>query len=159
MREITDEEIIKAISNLKANKAAGPNGFPLEWYKVIKDLLIPLMKNTYNHDIKTAITPPSLRDAVISLIPKQGKDKMECGSYRPVSILNPDYKIFTHILAKRLKKIPSSNCESSPDRLYPAEAHTRLHLPYVTCNGEKKKNKLQAVLLSLNAEKALDRVS
>lgn len=105
MREITDEEIIKAISNLKANKAAGPNGFPLEWYKVIKDLLIPLMKNTYNHDIKTAITPPSLRDAVISLIPKQGKDKMECGSYRPVSILNSDYKIFTHILAKRLKKI------------------------------------------------------
>lgn len=159
MREITDEEIIKAISNLKANKAAGPNGFPLEWYKVIKDLLIPLMKNTYNHDIKTAITPPSLRDAVISLIPKQGKDKMECGSYRPVSILNSDYKIFTHILAKRLKKI-LPQIVSLVQTGFIQQRHTQDYIcRTLHVMEKKKKNKLQAVLLSLNAEKALDRVS
>lgn len=159
MREITDEEIIKAISNLKANKAAGPNGFPLEWYKVIKDLLIPLIKNTYNHDIKTAITPPSLRDAVISLIPKQGKDKMECGSYRPVSILNSDYKIFTHILAKRLKKI-LPQIVSLVQTGFIQQRHTQDYIcRTLHVMEKKKKNKLQAVLLSLNAEKALDRVS
>ncbi len=58
--EISDEEIKKARSHLKPNKAAGPEGFPSEWYKVMKDLLIPIMKTTYNHVLKIGITPPSL---------------------------------------------------------------------------------------------------
>lgn len=103
--EITDEEIKKAILHLKPNKAPGPDGFPSEWYKEMKDHLIPIMKTTYNHVIKTGITPPSWKEAVISLIPKEGKDKLECGSYRPISVLNQDYKIFTHILAKRIENI------------------------------------------------------
>lgn len=63
------------------------------------------MKDTYSHVVRTGITPPSFRDAVISLTPKEGKDKTECGSYWPVSVLHQDYKIFTQILAKRLEKI------------------------------------------------------
>ena len=83
------------------------------------------MKDTCNHIIKTGITPPSWRDAVISLKPKEEKDKTECESYWPVSVLSQDYEIFTHILPKRLEKNPSSNNKSRPDRLYPAKADTR----------------------------------
>ena len=79
------------------------------------------MKDTYSHVIKTGITPPSFRDAVISLTPKEGKDKTECGSYWPVSVLHQDYKIFTQILAKN----PPPDNKSGPDRLYPAKADTR----------------------------------
>ena len=99
--EITDEEIKRTISHLKPNKAAGPDGFLSEWYKEMKDLLVPMMKASFNHVLKTGVTPPS----VISLIPKEGKDKLECGNYRPISVLNQDYKMFTHVLAKRLEKI------------------------------------------------------
>lgn len=97
IREIADEEIKKAISNLKPNKATRPDGYPSEWYKDMKDLLIPIMKVTYNHVLKTGRTPPSWREAVISSIPKESKDTLECGSYRPISVLNQDYKIFTPI--------------------------------------------------------------
>lgn len=92
IREITDEEIKKEISNLKPNKAAGPDGYPSEWYKEMKDLLSPIIKVTDNHMLKTGITPPSWTEAVISLIPKEGKDKLECGSYRPISALHQDKK-------------------------------------------------------------------
>lgn len=88
----------------------------------MKDLLNPLIKDTCNNVIKIGITP-SWRDAVIPLIPKEGKDKTECGSYQPVSVLNQDYKIYTRILAKILPHIIS---------LYPAKADTRSHLPNVT---------------------------
>ena len=63
------------------------------------------MKTTYNHVLETGIVPLSWKEAVISAIPKEGKDKLDCGSYRPISVLNQDYKIFTHILAKRIENI------------------------------------------------------
>lgn len=49
--------------------------------------------------------PPSLNKAVISVIIKEGNDKLECGSNRPISVLNDDYKMNTVILARRLEKI------------------------------------------------------
>lgn len=90
---------------MKPNKAAGPDGFPGEWYKEMKNVLTPKLKDTFNHVLKTGITPPSWREAVISLIQKEGKDKLDCGSYPPISVLNQDYNIFTHVLAKRIEKI------------------------------------------------------
>lgn len=49
--------------------------------------------------------PPSRKQALISIIPKAGKDLTVCSSYKTISVLNTDYKIFTTILAKRLDNI------------------------------------------------------
>lgn len=37
------------------------------------------------------------------MIPKEGKDRLERSSYRPISVLNIDYRIFTSIIAKSLE--------------------------------------------------------
>ena len=41
----------------------------------------------------------------ISVILKEGKDPQSCDSYRPISLLNCDYKIITKLLSKRLEII------------------------------------------------------
>lgn len=40
--------------------------------------------------------------AYITVIPKEGKDPQKCHSYRPISLLNVDLKLFTRVLASRL---------------------------------------------------------
>lgn len=100
---ITEKEIRSAISHLKPNKAPGLDGFPSEWYRVMEGSLAPVLQSTFNWVLKENSIPPSWREAVVSLIPKEGKDRSECGNFRPVSVLNQDYKIFTHILTKRIE--------------------------------------------------------
>ena len=41
---------------------------------------------------------------MITLVPQKGKNLTDLKSWRPISILNTDYKIFAKILASRIKK-------------------------------------------------------
>lgn len=40
--------------------------------------------------------------AYISVIPKKGRDNLQCGNYRPISLLKLDMKIFTKVIVRRL---------------------------------------------------------
>ncbi len=43
--------------------------------------------------------PASLYQATISLLLKKEKNPLECGSYRPISLLNCDYEILAKLLS------------------------------------------------------------
>lgn len=43
------------------------------------------------------ILPSTMKQGVITLIPKPGKDHKIIDNLRPVTLLNNDYKILTHI--------------------------------------------------------------
>lgn len=155
-QQITEKEINKIISNLKGSKMPGPDGFPSEWYKSFRHTTILLLKSCFNHVLGGGAPPPSWKQAIISIIPKTGKDATECSSYRPISVLNIDYKIFATILAKRLENIIPELIDTDQtgfvkNRQTHDNVRRALHLI-----GHMKT--IESVALSLDAEKAFDAV-
>lgn len=55
--------------------------------------------------LDSQVLPHSLEIATITLLPKPGKDQQKCGSYRPLSLLNSDYKVLSKIIALRLENV------------------------------------------------------
>ena len=47
----------------------------------------------------------SQKQGIISLIPKKNKDPLSLKNWRPISLLNVDYKLATKCIAKRLEKV------------------------------------------------------
>lgn len=100
-------ELIKAIHLLPNNKSPGEDGFPSEFYKEFKDLLVPYLMEVLEQSRADKCFPESFSNAIISVIYKKGKDPLNCASYRPISLLNVDYKLVTKMIAKRLEtRIP-----------------------------------------------------
>uniref|UniRef100_A0A670K332 Reverse transcriptase domain-containing protein n=1 Tax=Podarcis muralis TaxID=64176 RepID=A0A670K332_PODMU len=99
------EEVEEVIKELKRGKAPGPDGFTSSYYKEMKDILMTPLVDVMNNILKEREIPSTWKEAFITIIPKQDADPTQVKNYRPISLLNTDYKIFAGILAKRLKKI------------------------------------------------------
>jgi hypothetical protein len=68
-----------------------------------------MIKNTILQNFHSANTLGKLsidqRRGIINLIPKKNKDPRFLKNWRPISLLNTDYKIITKVLANRIKKV------------------------------------------------------
>jgi hypothetical protein len=85
-RPFTEEEIKSVIDQMEENKAAGPDGFPIEFYQVcweiIKDDLMAVFHDFHQHKI----TLSSINYGVITLVPK-GEDATVIQKFRPIFLL------------------------------------------------------------------------
>jgi len=100
-------EVEKAIQSLGNNKSPGRDGMTTEFYKAFSDKLIPILMKMYNEitENKNIVIPKAFNEGIIKLVYKNNGDKNNLNNYRPISLLNTDYKIFMKILANRIKPI------------------------------------------------------
>uniref|UniRef100_A0A3B3WIQ9 Reverse transcriptase domain-containing protein n=1 Tax=Poecilia mexicana TaxID=48701 RepID=A0A3B3WIQ9_9TELE len=157
-KNITIQEIEKAINKLKPNKSPGPDGFNADWYKIYLKDLSPVLLRTFNWVLNGGQIPPSWKETMITVIPKEGKDRLDCSNYRPISLLNQDYKIFTSILAKRLELIlPGIINLDQTGFIKNRRTRDNIRRTLNVINHIKKTDK-QAIILGLDAQKAFDTV-
>lgn len=140
-------EINKSIARLKASKSPGTDGYTSEWYKSFREQIVPRLQTACNWALQKGEIPPSWREATITIIPKDAKDKLECKNYRPISVLNIDYKIYTSILAKRMETILPNLIQL--DQTGFITLHTLWHIQH---------HKISSMFLGLDTEKAFDTV-
>ena len=103
--QLTEEECRLALKEMKNQKSPGSDGITAEFYKIfcndIKQFYINSINYSYQCDKLTVLQ----NQGIISLIPKSEKDITFLENWRPISLLNVDYKIATKAIANRLKRV------------------------------------------------------
>jgi hypothetical protein len=101
----TEPEIKDAVKDLPTRKTPGIDGFNKEFYEFfwdhIKDNFMRMVADVFINENLSI----DQKRGIINLIPKQDKDLKYLGNWRPISILNTDYKIIAKVLANRIKSI------------------------------------------------------
>ena len=91
-----------AIISLAMGKSPGPDGLLAVFYKAYTELLTPRLQALYADALDRRRLPDSLGEALLVSLPKSDRDPRQFSSYRPLAMLNTDYKILAKVLADRL---------------------------------------------------------
>ncbi|GAA6080862.1 uncharacterized protein LOC115161469, partial [Tachysurus ichikawai] len=156
-REISLEEV-KAMLSLRTGVAPGGDGLPAEWYRTFWPLVGPDLLAVYREAIGSGTLPPSALVGYITLLYKKG-DRTDLANWRPITLLTADYKILAKVLVLRLREVmaqvvhPDQAC-GVPGRM----CGMNLALVRDTLAWAEQR-RVPLALLSLDQEKAFDRVS
>ena len=103
-RPITQQEVRDTLWAMKKEKAPGNDGLPAEFYKFFWEDIGKLVTYVIQEAAESGFSI-NQRRGIISLLEKPGKDMKKIENWRPLSLLNVDYKILSKILATRMEKV------------------------------------------------------
>lgn len=103
----TQEEVKKAISELKNGKAAGKDGIPAELLKAGSERLHDEIHRIILRIWSDEQMPEDWLEGLICPIYKKGH-RLDCSNYRGITLLNSAYKVLSRILFFRLRPLTES---------------------------------------------------
>ena len=157
---IESSEIEKTISKMENNKTLGPDGLTKEFYSIFSKELIPVLKEVFSVIFEKGSLCKSQKVSYISLLCKNVEQPEFCKNYRPISLLNVDYKILTKVLCARLS--PCLENIVHPDQTCSVPGRTifdNCHLIRDIINDTNSNPLDTGIILSTDQEKAFDRVN
>lgn len=160
MSEVTDQDILNVINNLKNDCATGWDNIPTNIIKSTKNILAPLLKHIVNLSINSGVFPQAFKTSIVHPIYKHG-DKNCISNYRPISILTVFAKILEKIINNKLlsyldkENILSNNQYGFRARKSTKDAVSDLY-EFVGAQLDKK---FRCVGVFLDLAKAFDTVS
>ena len=112
---ISVQDVYASVCNPKLSKSPGIDGLPGEFYALLIEehenendcIIAEWLHAVYVHAFREGILPEHMRQSQIRLLYKKDSefDKRYPKNYRPIALLNVDYKILSKILFSKLKDL------------------------------------------------------
>ncbi|KAG7600109.1 Ribonuclease H domain [Arabidopsis suecica] len=103
-KEISTEEVRRALFSLNPDKTPGPDGMTAFFYQKFWDLTGPDLVKVVQDFHSSGSFDRRLNETNICLIPKKDRPR-KMAEFRPISLCNVSYKVISKVLSSRLKKL------------------------------------------------------
>ena len=104
---LTLAEATEALRRANRNKSPGADGLSVEFYSPFWDSLGEVLVAVFNQGLQNGELPNSMKASITRLVHKKD-DKRNLKNWRPISLLNVDYKICSKAVSIRLAKVLGS---------------------------------------------------
>ena len=102
---LTQKECLEALKKMESDKTPGTDGLPAEFYKVFWKDISSFLISALNYAFDSGCLSVTQRRGVIKLIPKKDAELYFIKNWRPITLLNTDYKIAAKSIANRIKLV------------------------------------------------------
>lgn len=102
---LTMQELDVALNSVANDKTPGPDGLSVNFYKKFWPKLRNILFQVYTLGLEDERLHPTAYDGNISLLPKKGRNMLRVKNWRPLTLLNNDYKILSKALSNRLQSV------------------------------------------------------
>ena len=102
---VSVEECEKMLKTFQNNKTPGNDGLSKEFLAFFWEEVKLILVESFNCSFHAGELSTSQKQAIITLIDKKGKDRLQIKNWRPLSLLNVDYKIVSKVVANRMQNV------------------------------------------------------
>ena len=101
---VSAAEVSRALKHSAPGKAPGLDGMPVDLWRKCSSEVVPLLARLYTAIGRQDQTPRGFLDGLVVTLPKTGP-REQPSNYRPITLLNSDYRVLAKILATRLRAV------------------------------------------------------
>ncbi|CAF3744353.1 unnamed protein product, partial [Rotaria socialis] len=158
-RDITTGECLEALKAMQLGRVPGDDGLTIELWRFI----FPIIGGHFIKMVNIAKDKGNFHDGflngLLTLLKKGSEFKGTMKSFRPLSLMNIDYKIITKVLSSRLKKVMNKIIHYNQTSGIPGRTiHDNIHL-IRTIIDYHSRNRIPLGITMWDQEKAFDRVN
>lgn len=99
---ITEGELLEALKSCKRNRSPGSDGLTPEFYRKFWKQLAKPFTSLVNRLLSEGVLSASQREGLITLLCKDESRSSDLRAWRPITLLNCDYKLIAKCLSTRL---------------------------------------------------------
>ena len=155
---ITLGEIRTILESLSSGKSPGPDRLPNTFYRTFAAAIAPILVEVFNTSREKGSLPDSCLQGLISVLYKK-KDRDDPRNYRPITLLNCDYKILTRLLATRMNTAVLQFVSAEQNGFVPGGFIAENIMLLKSLQAYVESEDEEALFIFQDMEKAFDRVS
>eukprot|EP00253_Pinus_taeda_P023946 PITA_23946 len=156
-RPATEEEIIKVVWSMDPDKAPGPDGFTVHFYKACWHIIKVDLYKMISRFMKKAKVGGGTNSTYLTLIPKEINPETFT-RFRPISLCNASYKILAKLMANWIKPLLKKLISPSQGGFVEGRNITDNVIQVQEIIHSSKQRKEKGMLVKLDMATAFDRV-